>query len=548
MNKIKCECGHVNPHGTVLCEACGKVLVEEEKKKKLLDMRYEGTARRSQTYNRSLVDKIWNFFSSVKVGVWLIVVTLIASALGTIFPQEMNLSISVSAEEYYQDRYGIFGQIYYLLGFHDLYRSWWYILLVASIGVSLVICSLDRAVPLYKALKKQRVTRHNSFLERQRFFTRAAMENANQDIELVTARLKKKHYKILEENGNVMAEKGRFSRWGPYVNHIGLILFLFGIMLRFVPGFYVNEQMWLKEGETKVIPGTDKQYYLANHAFVLELYDEEDGEVYKNAIEEKGGIVKNYQSSVTLYKAVGESLPGEKPELQEVKNYDIRVNQPLKMDHYAVYQSSYRLNEISAMTFALTNKETGEQFGNITIDLANPKGNYDLGNGYSVQVLSYFPDFEILDGEPHTKTPNPNNPAFAFKMITPDKPEGETSFAAIQQTIEPLGENTYKMAFQSVETVNYSGLTVRKDLTLGIISVGGIIFLLGVAQGSFWQHRRIWINQSKGQVAIAAHTNKNWFTLMKEIQAVLAGTNLPIPFDQQLDKEEAKQQGVNTVG
>ena len=49
---------------------------------KLVDMRYEGSARRSQTYNKTIVDKIWNFFSSVKIGVTLIVITLIASAVG----------------------------------------------------------------------------------------------------------------------------------------------------------------------------------------------------------------------------------------------------------------------------------------------------------------------------------------------------------------------------------------------------------------------------------------------------------------------------------
>ena len=30
MKDVKCECGHVNPHGTVLCEACGKVLDEKD--------------------------------------------------------------------------------------------------------------------------------------------------------------------------------------------------------------------------------------------------------------------------------------------------------------------------------------------------------------------------------------------------------------------------------------------------------------------------------------------------------------------------------------
>jgi cytochrome c biogenesis protein len=86
MEHVKCECGHVNPHGTVFCESCGKPL-DENTEKRLLDMRYEGNARRSQTYNKTIIDKIWAFFSSVKVGVALIVITLAASAIGTIFPQ-----------------------------------------------------------------------------------------------------------------------------------------------------------------------------------------------------------------------------------------------------------------------------------------------------------------------------------------------------------------------------------------------------------------------------------------------------------------------------
>ena len=60
MKEIKCECGHINPYGTVLCEACGKVLEKEtvEEEQKLLDMKYEGSARRSQTYNKTVVDKV----------------------------------------------------------------------------------------------------------------------------------------------------------------------------------------------------------------------------------------------------------------------------------------------------------------------------------------------------------------------------------------------------------------------------------------------------------------------------------------------------------
>ncbi|WP_223591601.1 cytochrome c biogenesis protein ResB [Neobacillus bataviensis] len=538
MKDVKCECGHVNPHGTVLCEACGKVLDENEKKNPLLDMRYEGSARRSQTYNKTIIDKIWNFFSSVKVGVWLIIITLIASSLGTILPQEMY--IDQPPEVYYEEEYGWFGKLYYQLGFNDLYGSWWYLLLIAMIGISLVICSLDRVVPLYKALKAQRVTRHEGFLKRQRVFG-VNTHVDNDDFTVIKKHLKEKRYQVREENGNILAEKGRFSRWGPYVNHVGLIIFLFGGMLRFVPGMYVNENLWVREGETALVPETGEKLYLRNNQFILQHYDKNKDKTFKKAIEEAGEVVKNYQSNVILYNRVGENIPGEKPKLEKIKDYKVRVNHPLTYEGYSIFQASFR-SDLEAMTFALTNKKTNQSFGEMKINLRNPKSVYELGNGYSVKVLSYFPDFEFgKNGEPSTKSRVPNNPAFVFRMISPENPKGETSFVAIRQTIEPSGNNTYKMAFKGIETKNVSGFIVRKDSSLWAIILGGIIFMIGVIQGAYWNHRRIWVQNKNGEVWIAAHTNKNWYGLKREIESVLTDTKLNMPEDQLQTEKQDKE-------
>ncbi|MFE4523201.1 cytochrome c biogenesis protein ResB [Cytobacillus firmus] len=542
MKEVKCDCGHVNPIGTILCESCGKVLEEKEKDKKLLDMRYEGSARRSQTYNKTIIDKIWNFFSSVKVGVWLIVITLIASAVGTILPQEMYIPPIMPAEEYYEDQYGWIGKLYYDLGFHNLYSSWWYLILIASIGISLVICSLDRVVPLYRALKKQKVSRHESYLQRQRVFGASQLEDTDKAFTMAKEKLKSKKYSIREENGNILAEKGRFSRWGPYVNHVGLIIFLIGGMLRFVPGMYVDKILWIREGETKVIPETNGEYYLKNDGFILEMYDKEkDKEVFGEAIDKAGMVAKNYQSNVTLYKKQGDTVAGEEADLKKVKDYEIKVNKPLKFENFALYQVDYKLNELNKMSFALTNKKTGEEYGDLTVDLNHPQDEYDLGNGYKAEVVSYFPDFEFDEnGEPVTKSRIPNNPAFVFKMFTPDKPDGEISFVAIRQTIEPFGDNEYKMAFKGIDTKNVSALTVRKDLTLWIIALGGVIFMIGVAQGSYWNHRRVWLRRVNGEVWVAGHTNKNWHGLKREIETALDGTGIMMPEDQLQNQSEKK--------
>ncbi|MGD6815708.1 cytochrome c biogenesis protein ResB [Metabacillus sp. 113a] len=553
MKELKCECGHVNPPGTLLCESCGKQQADYKNpvtdSGPLLDMRYDGSARRSQTYRKTVIDKVWNFFSSVKVGIWLIVLVLAASAVGTIFTQLEYIPSNILPEDYYREEFGLPGEIYYDLGLHDLYGSWWFITLVACLGISLVIASLDRVIPLYRTLNVQGVTKNTAFMKRQRLYGDRVLDK-DSDFEAFKSRLEKKRYKVRTENGNLMAEKGRFSRWGPYVNHVGLIIVLIGAMLRFVPGMYVDENLWLREGQVAAIPGTDGRYFLKNERFIIETYESsKEKEVFKEAISEagEGSVAKNFQTDIILYERSGNSLPGEKPELKEVKQDSIRVNQPLQFDSFGLYQNSYSTGALKELTFNLVNKETEKSFGPITVNLDEPKPEYNLGEGHRVEILSYLPDFFMNDeGRPDTKSRAPNNPAFVFNMISPDKPDGEVSFVGIQMNLEPNGENLMSMKFAGVETVNQSLLTVRKDLTLWVIALGGLIFMIGVCQGMYWNHRRIWLKREGGMILIAAHTNKNWFSLKKEIEDAAEGTSIPAAWDQK--NIEGRSGGVEVGG
>ncbi|WP_449441722.1 cytochrome c biogenesis protein ResB [Ureibacillus acetophenoni] len=544
MEKIVCVCGHENPTGTKICANCGRPLTEEAKSQKVLDMKYDGSAIRSKTFNKSIVDKVWNFFSSVKVGVSLIIITLVVASIGTIFPQEFYVSAGTDAERalYYETNYGSIGTLYYNLGLADLYSTWWFQVLVGMLGISIIVASIDRGFPLHKSLTKQRVKRHESFMRRQRVIAEGTITegDSTKTLAQVEEKLKKLKYKVRRDGSALLAEKGRFARYGPYINHLGLIIFLVGVMLHQLPGMYVDDSMWIREGETRAIPGMDG-YFLKSEKFIFETHDNEP----TTAQIQQGvnAVAKNYQTDVILYKKSEDALPGQTDNLEVVKEYSIRVNHPLQHEGFAVYQMDFRLNELKEMTFALTNKETSESLGEITIDLRNPKKEYIINETTKVELKKYFPDFSGFNdnGEPQTLSPNPNNPAFIFNMITPDHPDGEISFVAIQQTVEPTGDNEYKMAFTGVDTVNMSGLTIRKDNTIPLLVVGAFIFLLGVAIGSYWNHRRIWVEQLEGgRIRLAAHTNKNWFGIKKELDAVTAHAHLPQYIDQ-LDDEKDKE-------
>lgn len=540
MSKIKCQCGHENPFGTVLCEQCGRPQTEEAKKSETVDMRYEGSARRSQTYKRSIIDKIWNFFSSVKIGISIIIAVLVTSAIGTLFPQKLFVPFKAEADiaAYYERLYGIVGVIYYKLNFHDMYNSWWFITLIGMLGTSIIIASVDRVVPLYKSLKQQRTKRHPSFMKRQRVYGTGKVEDADESLQKAAEKLKDLRYNVKIEDGAILAEKNRFSRWGPYVNHTGLIIFLGAILLRGIPGFYVDDSLWIREGETLEIPGAPG-YYLENKAFTLENYSaEEDEEVFGKAIERAGVIAKEFRTDVALYKNAEGTVAGQTDNIELEKEYSIIVNKPLTFDGYSIFQMDYR-DELKSMKFQLTDKETEDSLGEFVVDLTNPDRIYDLGDGVSVELKDYYPDYGGFEnGEPISKSPAPDNPAFIFKMITPEKPDGEMSFVAIRQTLE-VEENRYKANFISAETRNISGLTIRKDRTLYLLLLGGIVFMIGVIQGSYWNHRRIWIQKVEGnEMLVASHTNKNWYSLKREMNEVKDYAGLP----KYVDREDTESE------
>ncbi|WP_235213149.1 cytochrome c biogenesis protein ResB [Alkalihalobacillus alcalophilus] len=77
---------------------------------------------------------------------------------------------------------------------------------------------------------------------------------------------------------------------------------------------------------------------------------------------------------------------------------------------------------------------------------------------------------------------------------------------------------------------------VRKDYTLPILVIGGFIFMIGLVQGSYWTHRRIWIQEENGKVMVAGHTNKNWYAFKREMAEVAKEAELEQPVDRTEDK------------
>ncbi|MBA9085398.1 cytochrome c biogenesis protein [Fontibacillus solani] len=536
IKNTKCECGHQNRVGTVLCEACGKPLYEISNPDELLEMRYDGVARRSQRSNPNFIDKIWNFFSSVKVAIYLITSTLIGAIFGTIFEQESNF-VNFDPSTFYKEKYGAIGDIYYKLGLSHTYESWWFVLLLVMIGASLVICSLDRVLPLYKALSKQKIHKHMQFLTRQKIVYQGPIhEDGAQWVLQAAAVLKKKRYRVHVEHDALLAEKQRFSRWGPYVIHIGLIVFLLAVLFRGLPGLHLDKHYWFPEGEITKIP--DTKMYMKNEKFTVEYYTEDEmSEEFRST----GKIVpKLFETQVTLYECTADcDDPSREPQLTEVKQHAIRVNDPLNYKGLKAYQFDFDLTpKLRSVQPMLVDKVTGEQYGKFKLEMTNPERNFDVGP-YTLELKNKFMDFSLNEqGQPISKSKDPNAPAFLFVIKGPDLPEEGSQYIYFPKQIdkerfqqdsinEKLGglQNKLVLDVIGMEDVDFiqssSYLNIRIDRAMPYVWTGLGIVMLGLIMGFYWQHRRIWLRIDGGVLTLGGHTTKNWFGMRREVASLL---------------------------
>src|SRR5699024_1460413 len=300
---------------------------------------------------------------------------------------------------------------------------------------------------------------------------------SNENAKALAETFENKKYKLKTDGDHYLLEKGRLSRWGPYINHTGLIILLAGSMLRFFPGVYIDEIIYAQEGETVSIPTTDGQYYMRNDGFTLDTYDEDAGTVFDQSLQNNMEMtISNFQTDITMFENKTADIVGSSPDLEEIENYSIRVNHPYYFDDYELYQSSYDNSQMKSMTFRLEDSEGNVLGENFTVSLDDPADSYEITEDITINMKAYSPDFLEIDenGTLISETPVPTNPAFVFEVAAGDT--SELSLLQIMNSTDITQDNEYSIKFVEAEEHMASVLTLKKDLSMPIIATGFVIF------------------------------------------------------------------------
>ncbi len=484
MAEIKCPgCGAAGPEGSNFCPRCGLALGDRERPQAPTD---EGGGW------VEFVDKAWDFFASTKVASLLIVLLALASIAGTLIEQENLYQDWRPPSLYYPARYGEFwGNFFLKTGLTHAYSSWWYATLVLLCVVSLIICSLHRLVPLHRTLSNPQVWKLPHFLKRQPVYY-----EIEGDLESMAQRLKKRGYKILRDRQCLYGDKGRLSRYGPYIIHIGLLVVAFAAFAKALPGWDETRDVWIPDGQTVKVPDTD--FAITNHKFTMELYP--TGAPSRFATE--ASIIENGQV---------------------VKRGVIEVNHPLSYEGWNIYQASFR-EEPGVAHIVVVDAATKVAQTSIAFDLRQPKEEYDVNDQVKLVVAQYYHDFTT---DPETRQPTNasfevRNPVLMAEFV--DKQTGELRGRAALMILgetAPYYQGDYFLVVDRVENRWYTALKLHKDRTTPYMFAGLTVVMLGMIITFFIFHWQVWVREENGRLLIGARAYKNKFGLKQEFKRLL---------------------------
>lgn len=384
-----------------------------------------------------------------------------------------------------------------LLNKNFIFTSWWYISLLLLMVISLFVCSYKRLSYLHKVQKSS-----NAKILKLKTNINILVTPATNFLPKLKEKLAANRFSISEFDETFIAEKNSFGRWGSFIIHIGIIVMALGIISRVIPGWYMNQFIWIKEGESYSIPQTD--YHLKNTRFILKNHE--------------NGMPSLYETDVEL----------SDPKSESVLNYPVQVNHPLHFDHMSILQSDYQ-KIFSELNIKIRDKKRQISLGDILINLSSPRKEIPLQTPYVLVIDEYFPDLSLdKNNHPVSKSSFPNNPAFVFQIkdINTKHLSDKQWFILSNFTDPSLGhKSNFAIELNYFKQEYVSGLIIHKDLGKPFVYTGSFITVIGLFIALYFQHKKLWISLAHDEILIEARTNRNIEGLRLEIIQITEAIN-----------------------
>ncbi len=426
---------------------------------------------------------LWTFFSSIKLSIVLLLCMVIIFIVATLIPQQEDTSK--------------------IIWMNDLYHSNIFYILMGLLSVNLIVCSLNRLPVSMRQYKASRVPFPSGLFKNlppdRIILTDKKMEDASRVVEsFLMSKFSSYKKTDMEKKRLLYIYKGRFSIFGVYIVHLGVLIIIAGAVFGSIFGFEADVN--LSEGEDSNIVQLAKgrgtrqlDFSVRCDKFTVDFYDT--------------GAPKTYRSDLSFIK-----------DGRVISRGSTLVNHPVTFDGLRFYQSSYGMSEESNAVLSYKNaKAESEEITVVpgqTFDLPAQKAKATILR-VEGDMMQYGPAVK-LNIEANKK----NIQFWVFQHIDDivvDNPGLFTKVPMFNPGLFP----PLVFSLKRMEPQYYTGLRVVRDPGVPFVLAGGIMLLAGMMIIFFISHQRIGVlieQESKGiKISAAGRSHRNNEILQRRI-------------------------------
>ncbi len=453
----------------------------------------QSTPVKGGTGGPSTMDRLWGFFTSVKLAVFTLIALAVASVFGTLV--EQNLPREKYREIYkdwafeLMDRTDLF----------DMYHSWWFLALLVLFTVNLACCTIDRFPKALNVVRNPRTKLDDDLADTLPLAERwkrkgAAGEWAPRYADALSSLFAKPLVAVEGEEVHMYAEAGMASRFGVYVTHLSIIVIFLGAIVGSVAGFkgFANIPEGESVSQVPVRGGSRMQdlgFTLRCNSFRVETYP--------------SGQPKAYISDLSVIDGGREVL----------RKRNVVVNDPLRYKGIWFYQASYG--------------EAGGAVARVEVHGAggSPPEVLSLAAGRPVAI----PGYGFVSAVEYRQDYQGAGPALRLIVEKPGVPPSELWLPeGGNPGTSAGGDGKPPISFRGLAPWMFTGLQVARDPGVGIVWVGCGLMILGIVMAFFLSHRRVWLRLSKGadgrlEVVLGGAANRNRLAFEKAFGKIRDG-------------------------
>jgi cytochrome c biogenesis protein len=473
---------------------------------------------------------IWQTLSSIKTGVILLIIVVIVSAAGTLILQRPVTDPDEMQRAYTPQMLRLLDT----LGLTDTFHSWWFVLLLALVSLSIVAASIQRFPNAWRFYARPYKSPDERFRKALATQKQIAIGNESEGLaaaERAFGRMGIKPERVMKNGeASLFGERHRISVMAVYIVHASLLLIFLGGIVDALYGWrgFVALTRGQQSSQVEMHDGSGRSLPFAVRC---------DGAGQENYAD---GSPRKWWSKLAV-------LDGGR----EVLRKEIVVNDPLVYRGIRFYQASYgNTGKVDKLILSARPSKGSGDAKEIALGENDP---VQLDADTSVRLAEFVPDYVVGDGRVYTRSTEVENPA--AHLIVESKATGK----AVNVWLPPIpgfeqnAASPYTFEAKNLQMGYFTGLEVSHEPGQWAVWAGVILMGLGLAVVFYLVHMRFWavpVVDARGRLALwvggAANKNKEAFEerfrkLVGEIESELKVCSLA---SARVQEEETSLAGV----